>query len=277
MTEESRQINREGVVSSEKKETMNKKIRDTNLRQFTSLFNASTPSTSLSSVSFFLTKKNSIRFLAILIALGGFAVLCAWMFDIDVLKTLTAGGITMKFFTALGFLLSGIMLYFLVDYQQGEVQPAQLIITACALPLLLITSTFLIMSVVQIDTGIERLFIIEEASPGIGIQTLTITSAGIPGTPAIGTTVLFLLFFFSVISTLLRLKMLRPYLLFAGSIIALGGSLVFLGYLLGIESFHRLGLSTGNDIAIHSGVLFFFLGIGVWLLHTKGPAQEGDA
>src|SRR6185436_14653483 len=96
----------------------------------------------------------------------GLLFITAWIFDISFLKNFSSSWISIKFITALCFFLTGIKLYFMLDHQKGKVQPAQIILSATSLIIILIMATLLAAFFFGIRTGIEDLFI-EESSGAV--------------------------------------------------------------------------------------------------------------
>jgi hypothetical protein len=201
-----------------------------------------------------MKRKNLPSLLSAIVTLTGLTVMAGWIFDVPILKSILPVWVTMKFVTALSFVLSGIVLWSIACELKGKECLAQVLLPVCALSLFLIMFTLLVSSFLGIRTGIEDLFVRESA---FAVGTTT------PGRPSIVT-----MFSFCLVATAGAIVMLKPrntrkILFVFGMIVAFIGALGVLGYLLNVPwLFYSVkGISTA--MACHTAILFVLLGIGL--------------
>lgn len=115
-----------------------------------------------------MNKRKISEILGITVAAAGFAVMLSWIFDIDVVLRIVSGCISMKFITALCFLSTGIIIYFIAGYKHKKNSVVSLfIVYFAALCLLAFMGAFLFGSILDVKTGLSELFIKEKVSaPG---------------------------------------------------------------------------------------------------------------
>jgi len=106
-----------------------------------------------------MTHFTTAKMAALIVSAVGIMVMMGWMLDIDILKSIMPEFVTMKFSTALSFLLSGITLYFIVRSLEGDSGIAQVVLPITTLIILLLMATLLISVLVGVRTGIEDLFV----------------------------------------------------------------------------------------------------------------------
>ncbi|OGV41010.1 MAG: hypothetical protein A2X48_11615 [Lentisphaerae bacterium GWF2_49_21] len=64
-------------------------------------------------------RRKMVKLISLAVSLGGVLVMIGWISDIEFLKSLSPSWISMKFDTAVAFLMSGITLYYIVRAQEG--------------------------------------------------------------------------------------------------------------------------------------------------------------
>ena len=116
--------------------------------------------------------------------IAGIMVIIGWIFDIGILKSISPAWVSMKFDTAIAFLLSGITLYFIVRAVEGEFDKAQVVLSITSLIIILLMGTLFFSALLKIHTGAEDLFIKEPAG---AVKTVT------PGRPSVPTMLNFIL------------------------------------------------------------------------------------
>ena len=62
--------------------------------------------------------------LSLVVIIASIMVIIGWIFDISILKSISPTWVSMKFDTAITFLLSGITLYFIIRAIEGEFDKA---------------------------------------------------------------------------------------------------------------------------------------------------------
>ncbi len=92
--------------------------------------------------------------LAVFVAFTGALVMIGWIFDISILKSILPVWISMKFSTAVCFLLSGITLYFIAESRETNSAFALVVLPAAILIIFLFMGTFLASSLLGVNLGI---------------------------------------------------------------------------------------------------------------------------
>lgn len=207
-----------------------------------------------------MEKSKITTLLSIIVTLGGAIVMIGWIMDIEILKSILPIWVTMKFTTAFSFFLSGIILYFVTNTSiQINSDIAQIVLSFAILIILLLMGTFLFSSFLNIRTGIEDYFMIENEN---SIQTST------SGRPSLGSMVNFILVAIIGLMTMNDAKDIYKKTIIISSIITVIGVIAIFGYIFSIPYLYYLieGLSTG--MAIHTAILFIIIGIS-FLIHEK--------
>ncbi|MGM3306910.1 PAS domain-containing sensor histidine kinase [Anabaena sp. WFMT] len=207
--------------------------------------------TKLDLVAFNISSK-----LAITTALIGFVVSTGWIFNLEILKSVLPGQLTMKVNTALGFLFSGISLWLWhQNRQQKQSFHLQLISQVLAGFVVLIGLLTLIQYGFNINLGIDQLLIKEDIN---AVATYYL------GRMAPNTALCFFWLGSALILLQYRLMSVAQSLATGSFFIALFG---LVGYVFGISTFYRLAPFTG--MAVHTSVTFLLLGLGIILSSPK--------
>lgn len=193
------------------------------------------------------------KILSIIVALSGIAVIFGWILDIRFLKSLSPAWVSMKFVTAISFLLSGVSLFFIARSQEGEFDQAQVALSLTSLILFLLMGVLFFSTVLGAHTGAESLFI--EEPPG-GVKTV------VPGLPSIPTMGNFLLIASAGVLTILGFRKLPLMLKSVGCIIGITGALAILGYMINLPFLYYYLEGVNSAMAAHTAILFVLLGLG---------------
>lgn len=197
-----------------------------------------------------------VRTIALIVTLSGLAAMLGWVFDVQVLKSVLPSMVTMKFTTAVSFLLSGLTLFFMSEGVSGRASVAQIVLPATALIIMLVMATLLASALLGFETGIEEMFVREEP---------TAVKTTVPGRPSVVTMADFIFIAIAAIATLFRSSGKRV-LFPTGVFLMATGVLALSGYALGIEYlyFSWPGYSTG--MALVTAFLFLLIGLGILIL-----------
>jgi signal transduction histidine kinase len=201
-----------------------------------------------------MLNKNSItKIVSLVVILTGLAVSIGWVFDISALKSIIPNQVTMKFSTAVSFVCSGAISYFISKCGEGKIGFGQIIIPISGLVVFLFMATLLITNSIGVPSGVEQLFV-SEASNAVLTKS--------PGMPSIPTAVSFLLIVGAGVLILNNSKKLT-YVRFSGYTIMIIGVVSFVGYLIEqpLMYYYVKGVNTG--MAIHTGVLFTLMGFAL--------------
>ncbi|MBD1886012.1 PAS domain S-box protein [Microcoleus sp. FACHB-45] len=208
---------------------------------------SSTPIAAVQSFS----KKASVAVIAI-----GCTVILGWIFDLQMLKSILPGLVTMKANTAVCFILGGFSL-FIQQRRHAELRARKyqkitnFLIYSCSFLIILISLLTLVQYSFNVDLGIDKLLFKE---------SYTLTSAGIPGRMAPNTAAAFLL----VGIALLLLSERRPKYLRIQILSCCAFLIAFMGligYIYNKALFYQIGNYTG--MALHTSAAFMLLSFGI--------------
>ena len=203
-------------------------------------------------------KNTSIAKILSFIVIGvGCMVSMGWFLDIPLLKSILPHWVTMKFSTAAAFIASGAVLYYVVESQRGKKAVAQMVLPVAALLILLLMATLLMSVLLGIRTGIEDLFVKEEAG---AVKTTT------PGRPSVGTMVDFILIGVTGLLAVFNPEGMKKALRWIGLVVAIVGGLAILGYIINAPVLYYTIAGFSTAMAMHTAILFTLIGIGFWLL-----------
>ncbi|HCE47005.1 MAG TPA: hypothetical protein DET40_25945 [Lentisphaeria bacterium] len=203
-------------------------------------------------------RRKIVKLISLVVGLAGVMVMIGWIFDIEILKSLSPSWISMKFDTALSFFLSGLTLYFIARAQEGEFDRAQVVISITSLVIILLMGILFFSTVFGVMTGAEHLFVREEAG---GVKTV------IPGLPSIPTMFSFILMAMAGVLTILRIRRLHVSLMIIGLILAAVGISAITGYVIDFPALYYYIATVNSAMAFHTAVLLALLGIGLICLY----------
>ena len=207
-----------------------------------------------------MVPENKIRIakvLSLVITVSGITVMIGWIFDIGFFKSISPAWVSMKFGTAIAFVLSGITLYFIVRAQEGELDKAQVALSITSLIIVLLMGILFFASLMGIPTGAENLFIRE-----INPSPRTVA----PGRPSVPTMMNFMLIALAGIFTMLNAKKLPPKLKIIGLAVGIIGALAVIGYILNAPILYYYLPAVNSAMAFHTAILFVLIGIGLLCL-----------
>ncbi len=176
----------------------------------------------------------------------GLISIFGWITNIEALTSLIPGLPTMKFNTALGFVLSGTTLFLT---QQNGSQYFRYLIYAFSAALVLLGFIELAEYIFTYNAGIDELFIADKFE----------LSGGLAGRMAAGTALCFLLTGFALSgsqSKKLRIKTAAQYCL---HVISLASITAILGYLFKVPTIYKFLML--NSMALHTAITFFVFSI----------------
>lgn len=194
-----------------------------------------------------------IKAIGLLVASIGFLIMMGWFFDIAALKAFIPGQPEINFFSAFFFFISGVALWSTSMYFDEKDSLAIIILPICALVIMLFMGTFIASSFFGVNTGISELFV--EDSVGT-------FETNVEAQPSIGLMIGFIVVAILSMVTLIFQTIRSRYYTVCGGIILGIAIIAMMGYV-----FHEPALyydieGVSSAIAIHSAVLFSFLGIG---------------
>src|SRR4030042_3287245 len=202
-------------------------------------------------------KRMIAKAVSLVVSLAGILVMMGWIFDINTLKSISPAWVSMKFDTAIAFVLSGTTLYFIVRALEGEVDKAQVALSITTLIIILLMGILFFSTLLGLHTGAEDLFI-KEINPSA--RTVT------PGRPSVPTMANFMLTALAGILTMLNLKKLQPKLKIIGLAIGIIGALAVIGYIINAPLLYYFISGVNSAMALHTAILFVLIGIGLLCL-----------
>ena len=186
---------------------------------------------------------------SVLVFLIGVVVILGWMLQLDCLKTVVPGSVSMKMNTALGFVFGGTALW--LWHQHPSAHQARFFGQSCALIVFLLGFLTLIEYSCSLDLGIDQIWVKTPLEPLSDVA---------PGRMAVPTALNFCLLGFALLLLNTRRAKALPVQLLA-SVICLIASSGLLGYLFGNAVFYRIGSAT--SMAVHTSLAFLLLSLGI--------------
>jgi hypothetical protein len=199
-------------------------------------------------------KRKIAKVLSLVVIIAGVVVITSWIFNVSILKSLSPNWVSMKFDTAIAFVLSGISLYFIVRATEGEFDKAQVVLSITSLIIILLMGILFSSAILKVRTGVEDLFIKETVGAA---KTVT------PGRPSIPTMINFVLIAFAGIFTMFNPQTLRTQLRIIGLAIGVIGLLAIAGYIINSPALYYYVEGVNSAMACHTAVLFVLLGTGL--------------
>ena len=187
-----------------------------------------------------------------------------WAFDIDSLKSIDSNWAPMGFNTALSFLLSGLIVFFIVETQIEQSVIAQVVLPIAALIIVMLMGTLLMANTLGIYTGIEQIFISEEY---VNYTEL----AGIPSLAAMTNFILVAIAGLICMSDPVRC---RIHLRWIGGVISTIGVVAIVGHITQVSQLYFQIPSISAAMALHTAVTFSALGISITVIGTEKTAKE---
>lgn len=202
------------------------------------------------------THHTIIRTLAVIILATSILVMLGWLWDVQLLKSISPNGNPMKISTATAFILSGILLYLISirEEKDSSEKDTYIAVTTLALLVFIIPITF------SIITGNEPTYdkLFYAANPASKDNPST-------ATPSFQTVVCFIIVSIAGILSSLNHQPLKKTYLLTGGIIGLTGLATITGYIFNIPQLYT-PLTHFYPMAFHTGILFILLGTSFALL-----------
>jgi hypothetical protein len=191
------------------------------------------------------------KLLSLLIIGGGIAAMVGDIYDITILKSLSPQWRSIRFITTVGFILSGVTVYFITTALEGRFDTAQVVLSITSFTIVLLMGVSFFSTVLGL-TGVEGL-LVKSSPPEINRVIL--------GRPAMLAILNFLLM--AVAATLVTWKVgnLRLKLKIIGFIVALIGAVALLGYIINVPVLYNFLQGEGSAMACPTAILFVLLGI----------------
>jgi hypothetical protein len=199
----------------------------------------------------------SVKASAVIVSLGGLTALVGWALDIQVLKSVVPGWVTIKIITAACFVMSGALLY-LMEWVHGHDEEDLSIGGLPILSLVVVTllSTLVVGSLLGIQGGGETITVRNAAGSFLAV---------VPRGPSIATVVAFVLVVLSGFMASLPSRGVFLARAVCGYLVAAIGACALVGYSVGMPIMFYYVPDTSSSMALNTAILFVFLGIGLVL------------
>ena len=192
-----------------------------------------------------------------LVSLCGLTVMAGWFLNIGVLKSILPAWVSMKFSTALSFLLSGVILCFISRFQKKNSDLAVIILPITSSIILLFMTTLLASTVIGANVGVEEMFI-KDSMTAVGNVT--------PGRPSVATMINFIFIAIAGFLTSFDIKGFNKKLTIIGATVGLIGAAAVLGYILNQPLLYFAVPGKCSAVACHTAILFAVWGLGLILI-----------
>jgi len=194
--------------------------------------------------------------LALFVAAAGIIVMAGWIFNNVALMSISSAWVSMKFSTAVAFVLSGITLYFLARAREGAFETAQVVLSITSLILAILMGLLFVSSIVGIQTGVEDMFVKETDT----VRTV------LPGRPSVPTMINFMLIALAAVLAMLNPANLLRKLKITGYTVGAIGALAVVGYIFNAPFLYYYIEGLNSAMALHTALLFILLGTGLVVL-----------
>jgi len=210
-----------------------------------------------------LQKYNIVKILATIVIGIGAMVIIGWVFDIQVLKSVSPSFVTMKISTAISFLMCGLIIYLMNEIKHKNSDFAKMFLVVPMLVIIFFMVTFLISSIYGTRIGIEDMFIKETEA----IRSVT------PGRPSVATITSFIAVV--IASLLLTFRPLKNKSFFIiGNIIIATNSLSLIGYASGLSFLYYEIEGWSTAMALHTSIAFVITGTSMIFLSKSNVIQK---
>jgi hypothetical protein len=96
------------------------------------------------------------KFLATIVFGVGVIVTIGWIFNIQTLEEVLPNMVNMKFNTAVSFICSGVILYFISKIQDGKLGVGEIVIAVSGMVIFLFMVTLIVSNITGVYTGVAR-------------------------------------------------------------------------------------------------------------------------
>lgn len=195
-----------------------------------------------------MIKKISIaEIIGLVIALAAMVVIVGWYLNITALKSILPYWVSMKFSTALAFLLSGIELCFIARLQRKIRNAALIVLPIASMIIMLFMVSLLAATFIGTSVGVEEFFVKDSMLAVLSI---------IPGRPSVATMINFILIALAGVLASFRFSVFNQALIAIGLIVGLIGITAVFGYIFNQPLLYFFLPGKSSAMAIHTAILF---------------------
>jgi len=211
-----------------------------------------------------------VRIISAIVIIIGSVVIAGWLLEIDTLKSIVPDWVTMKFSTAVSFLMSGIVVMLLNEFRNNNSEFSRIFLFAPLIIISFFMATLLVTTIMGTTSGVSNLFVQDD--PG-AVGTVK------AGTPSIGTMINFLLIiavgFIALLITKFSERKFKKYAIISGGITLVLGIVALLGYAIEEPILYYQVDGISGAMAIHTAIAFCLIGAGI-MLFVKPKIQEKE-
>ena len=200
-----------------------------------------------------------VRIISAVVIIIGLVVIAGWLLDVDTLKSIVPDWVTMKFSTAISFLMSGIVVMLLNEFRNNNSEFSRIFLFAPLIIISFFMATLLVTTIIGTTSGVSNLFVQED--PG-AIGTVK------AGTPSVGTMINFILIIavgFTALLIAQSKSKFKKYAIISGGIVLVLGITALLGYAIEEPALYYQVAGISGAMAIHTAIAFCLIGIGIML------------
>ena len=201
-------------------------------------------------------RRKIAKFLSLLVIVGGIAAMLGDIFDITILKSISPAWRSIRFITAVGFILSGATVYFIIRAFEGEFDKAQVALCVTSFTLVLLMGVSFFSNVLGLS-GVEDLFI--KRAPAEGKTVIL-------GRPSMLAILNFLLIAAAAILVMWKVPNPQPKLKIIGLVVGLIGATALSGYIINVPVLYHFMQGQGSAMACPTAILFVLLGFALLCL-----------
>ena len=212
-----------------------------------------------------LNLKNSVfaditQVLASIVIIIGLVVIIGWFIDLDSLKSIVPTWVTMKFSTALSFLMSGIAVMLLNEWRNKNSEFSRIFLFVPLIIIAFFMTTGLVTALFDTTSGVPTLFVKDDIG---AVSTIK------PGLPSVGTMVNFIVImavgFVALLVGKFNERKFKKYAIVSGSLVLVLGITALLGYAIEEPALYYQVEGYSGAMAIHTAIAFCLVGIGIIL------------
>jgi len=201
-------------------------------------------------------KSKAVSIIGLLSIITGAMVIIGWAFNLPGLQSIFPQYVSMKFNTAMLFILLGAVL---LATQSESKNYNKIFLLALSAFVTLFGALSLSQDIFHFNAGIDQLFITDKDAIG--------EKYPFPGRMAANVSACFLLFGLSFIGFCAKSRVILTLAQYFLHLVTAISAVAILGYLFGLSLFYNL--SYVSSMAVHTAVLFFFTSIIASLLHPS--------
>jgi len=210
------------------------------------------------------------RILSAVVIIIGLVVIIGWLLDLDTLKSIIPTWVTMKFSTAVSFLMSGIVVMLMNEYRNNNSEFGRILLFAPLMIISFFMATLLVTTIMGTTSGVSSLFVQEDPGAIASVKA---------GMPSLGTMINFLLIigvgFTSLLIDKFKERKFKKYSLISGGIVLALGIIALLGYVINEPALYYQVEGVSGAMAIHTAIAFCLVGTGI-MFFTKPRITETE-